>query len=153
MHPCQELFIALEKNRTSTFTLFYEKKFHKEAIIADHLPAYFHKLHGDEVLQIFELYFQDLVKDTTQIGKKLYYDNDLELYNAINDIVDLEWMEEADQPSIKTRIQVYEQDKASMTSFKITDYIASRDESVDSMDINNPSEYSAQGLVRPLAPV
>ena len=60
-------------------------------------------------------------------------------------------MEEADQSSTKKCIQVYEKDKASITSFKMTDYITSRDESVDSMDINNSSEHSTLSSVRPLA--
>ena len=46
--------------------LLYKKRFHEEAsTIADRLPAYFYKLYGDEVLHIFEPYYQDLVKDTT----------------------------------------------------------------------------------------
>ena len=68
--PGYELFIALEKNKNSMFTLFYKKCFYKEAsIITDHLLAYFYKLYREEVLHIFNLYYQDLAKDATRINE------------------------------------------------------------------------------------
>ena len=89
--PGHTLFIALEKNRNSTYTLFYKKRFHEEAsTIADHLPAYFYKLYGEEVLCIFDPYYQDLAKEATWINQKPYYEDDLELYNAITDTADIE---------------------------------------------------------------
>ena len=65
-HTGQLLFITLEKNKNGTYKLLYKKRFHEEvSTIVDHLPAYFYKLYGDEVLRIFEPYYQDLAKDTT----------------------------------------------------------------------------------------
>ena len=58
--------------------------------MADHLPAYFLKLYGSDVLSIFNPYFQDLVIDTTWVDNQPYYADDLELHKVINDIVDLE---------------------------------------------------------------
>ena len=85
----QLLFITLEKNKNRIYTLLYKKRFHKEvSIITDYLPAYFYKLYGNEALRIFEPYYQDLAKDATWIDNQLYYEDDLELHNAINDTVD-----------------------------------------------------------------
>ena len=59
-HERQLLFVALEKNQAGTYSLFYKKDFYEEvSIVADHLPAYFLKLYGSDVLSIFDLYFQD----------------------------------------------------------------------------------------------
>ena len=58
--------------------------------MADHLPAYFLKLYSSDVLSIFDLYFQDLATDATWVDNKPYYVDDLELHEAINNIVDLE---------------------------------------------------------------
>ena len=56
--PGQKLFIALEKNKNGSYTLFYRKKFHKEvSIVVDHLPAYFLKLHEEGVLSLFDSYY------------------------------------------------------------------------------------------------
>ena len=44
----------------------------------------------------------------TWIDEQSYYEEDLELYNAINDTVDLEQIENEDQPSTKKRAKVYE---------------------------------------------
>ena len=134
--------------------LFYKKRFYEEAsMITDHLQAYFHKLYKNNTLQIFDPYYQDLAKDAIQIDKQLYHKEDLKLQNAIDNIVNLEWIEDEDQLSLKKRVQVYKQDNASMTSFKTTDYIARGDNSVDSMEIDNPSENSTQSLERPSVPV
>ena len=90
-HLGQSLFVALEKNKRSIYSLFYKKHFYDEAsIVVDYLLAYFLKLYGNNVLSIFDPYFQDLAKDATWVDNQLYYDNDLELYEAINDTVDLE---------------------------------------------------------------
>ena len=63
-HVGQLLFVALEKNKTGTYLLFYKKHFYKEmSTVVDHLPAYFLKLYGSDILSIFDLYLQDLVKD------------------------------------------------------------------------------------------
>ena len=62
--PGQKLFIVLEKNKSGSYILFYRKKFHEEAsTMADHLPAYFLKLYKERVLNLFNPYYQDLVKD------------------------------------------------------------------------------------------
>ena len=94
-----------------------------------------------------------MAKDATWINNQLYYEDDLELYNAINDTIDLEWIEEEEQSSNKKRVWVYKQDDTSMTSFKTLDYVLGSAESIDSMEINNSSDNSTQGLERPLAPV
>ena len=40
--PSQKLFVALEYNRNSSYSLFYWQKYHKEmGTVADHIPAYF----------------------------------------------------------------------------------------------------------------
>ena len=83
--------MTLEKNQAGTYSLFYKKYFYEEAsTVADYLPAYFLKLYDSDVLSIFDLYFQDLATDTTQVDDHPYYTDDLELYKAINDTVDLE---------------------------------------------------------------
>ena len=61
-------------------------------------------------------------------------------------------MEDEDQQSPKKRVQVYEQDNTSITSFKTTDYIAGGDNSIDIMEIDNLSENSARSLARHSAP-
>ena len=44
--------------------IFYRKKYNEEdIIIADHVPAYFIKLYGEEVPTIFNPYYQDLSKE------------------------------------------------------------------------------------------
>ena len=58
--------------------------------MADHLPTYFLKIYGSDILSIFDLYFQDLAIDATWVDDQPYYVDDLELYEAINDTVDLE---------------------------------------------------------------
>ena len=58
--------------------------------MADHLPAYFLHLYGEEVLSLFDLYYQDLAKDAKWIERQPYYEEELELNEAINDDVDLE---------------------------------------------------------------
>ena len=93
-----------------------------------------------------------MAKDATWIDDQPYYEDDLELYNAINNTVDLKWIEEEEQPSNKKRVQAYEQDDTSMTSFKTSDYVPGSAESVDSIEIDNPSDNSAQGSERPSAP-
>ena len=96
-HSGQLLFIALEKNKCSIYLLFYKKHFHdKISIVADYLLAYFLKLYGNNILSIFDLYFQDLAKDTTWVNNQSYYEDDLELYEAINNTVDLEWIEDVE---------------------------------------------------------
>ena len=60
-------------------------------------------------------------------------------------------MEEAEQLSTKKRVYVYEQDDTSMTLFKTTDYVLGGLESVDSMEVDNPSKNSTWGSEKPLA--
>ena len=82
--------------------LFYKKRYHNEAsTVVDHIPAYFYKLYGERVLQIFDPYFQDLARDVIQKEDQLYYNDELELNEAIQDYIDLEWMLEEDQPSTR----------------------------------------------------
>ena len=62
---CQCLFIALERNQNGIYTLFYKKRYHdKASIVADNLSAYLLKLYREDILPIFNLYFQDLAQDT-----------------------------------------------------------------------------------------
>ena len=108
-HSKQSLFMAFEKNKRGTYLLFYKKYFHKEvSTVVDYLPVYFLKLYRNNVLFIFNLYFQDLAKDATWVDNQLYYEDDLELHEAINDIVDLEWIENVKQPTNKKRVRIYE---------------------------------------------
>ena len=56
--PSQKLFVVLEKNRSRSYTLFYRNKFHEEAsTVADHLLAYFLKLHRESILSLFDPYY------------------------------------------------------------------------------------------------
>ena len=99
----------MEKNKSDSYTLFYRKKIHKEAsTVADHLPAYFLKLYRNDILPIFDPYFQDLVRDATWVDDQPYYEDNLELYKVINDTVDLEWIENVEQPAMKKRVYIYE---------------------------------------------
>ena len=59
-------------------------------MVADHLPTYFLKLYRVGVLSIFILYYQDLAREAKWINKQLYYNDELELNEAINNNVDLE---------------------------------------------------------------
>ena len=43
-------------------------------------------------------------------------------------------MEDVEQPSNKKRMHIYEQDDASMKSYKTIDYVAGADASIDSID-------------------
>ena len=62
---CQKISVTLEKNLQGTCALFYRKKYYEEArTVSYHIPAYFFKLHGEEVLNIFNLHFQDLSRET-----------------------------------------------------------------------------------------
>ena len=55
----------MEKNKSSSYTLFYRKKFYEElSTVADHLPAYFLKFYREGILSLFDPYYQDLAKDT-----------------------------------------------------------------------------------------
>ena len=58
--------------------------------MVDYLPAYFLKLYRERVLSLFNPYYQDLVKDAKWINDQLYYNNKIELNEAINDYIDLE---------------------------------------------------------------
>ena len=72
---------------------------------------------------MFDPYFQDLAREATQKDDKPYYDNELELNEAIQDDIDLEWILEEDQLSTRKRVKFYEQDDISMASLKIIDYV------------------------------
>ena len=56
--PGQKLLAALEYNRNSLYSLFYQDKYYKEtSTIIDYILAYFLKLHREGVLSIFDLYY------------------------------------------------------------------------------------------------
>ena len=99
--------------------LIYKLKYHNEvSTVADHIPAYFLKLYRKGVLQIFDLYFQDLAREAMWKDDQLYYDDELELNEVIQDDIDLEWILEEDQPLTRKIVKFYEQDDASMASLK-----------------------------------
>ena len=69
----------------------------------------------------------------------------MELNEAMNDHVDLEWIIE-DKPTAKKYIRIYEEDNTMIASFKITDYLkggAPDDSSNISIDINQSTSISA----------
>ena len=106
--------------------------------MADHLPAYFLKLYGEGVLSLFDSYYQDLVKDAKWINDQLYYNNEIKLNKAINNDIDLEWIIKEDKPSTKKRVQIYEEDNATIVFYKTSDYVvgAKSVESVEEIDID-----------------
>ena len=88
---CQKISVTLEKNLQGTCALFYRKKYYEEArTVSYHIPAYFFKLHGEEVLNIFNLHFQDLSRETQWKEDQPHCEDELELNEAINDTIDLE---------------------------------------------------------------
>ena len=91
-------------------------------MVADHLPAYFLHLYREGVLSLFDLYYQDLAKDAKQIEGQLYCEEELELNEAINDDVDLEWMIK-EKPAAKKRVRIYKENDVTIASYKTTDYV------------------------------
>lgn len=66
----QRLFVALKKNRQGIFTLIYWKNYNEEpSTVVDHNTAYFIKLCGEVVLNVFDPRYEDLSIDAE--GKKL----------------------------------------------------------------------------------
>ena len=61
-------------------------------------------MYWDGVLSLFDPYYYNLEKDTKWINNKPYYDDQIELNEAMNDDIDLEWMIKEDKPSIKKRV-------------------------------------------------
>ena len=100
------------------------------------------------MLRIFDLYYQDLAKEVTWIDEQPYYEDDLELYNAITDTADIEWIEDAKPLSTKKRVRVYEQDDTSIKLFKTTDYVNRAESYADSMDTDLSPDQSAWSSVR-----
>lgn len=88
--PKHKVFIELENNCNRICSLFYCHKFHKEAsTVVDHIPSYFYKLHGVEVLKIFDPCYQDITKEAKWINSQPYHADNLELNEVINNQVDL----------------------------------------------------------------
>ena len=147
--------MVLEKNCNSLCTLFYRKKFYKEAsTVADHILACFLYLYGKEVLLMFDFYYQDLAKETKQISSHPYYKNKIKLNNTINDNVDLKQIIE-DKLAAKKRVRIYKEDNVTITSYKTIDYITNNNKeepSYESIDINQSISTSARSPQRPLAP-
>lgn len=124
----QQLFAALEKNRNRECAFFHKKRFHNEASTAtDYISVCLYKLYGVEILQRFDAYFQDLTKDTTQKNDQPYYNDELELNEALQDDIDLEWMLEEDKLSTRKQVKFYEQYDTSIASFKTMDHIKDSD--------------------------
>ena len=153
--PGQKLFIVIEKNRQGSCTLFYRKKFYEEAsIVADHLLAYFLHLYGEGVLLLFDPYYQDLAKDAKWIEEQPYYEEELELNEAINDDVDLKWIIE-EKLAAKKRVRIYKEDNVTMASYKTIDYINNSQQesnSQDGMESDQLYVSSAWGSEKPLVP-
>ena len=60
----ENIFISIEKNLSGNYILFYKKKFYYDtSTIADYLPALMQKQYSDDIIYIFELYYQDLAKE------------------------------------------------------------------------------------------
>ena len=98
-------------------------KFHEEAsTIADHIPTYFLKLHRDEVLFIFTLYYQDMASEAKQINGQTYYKDELELNEAINNKVNAEQILDDNNLVAKKCTQICKEDNTIMASYKTLDY-------------------------------
>ena len=63
-------------------------------------------------------------KDVKWIEEQPYYKEELELNEAINNDIDLEWMIK-EKLAAKKRVRIYEEDDATIASYKTTDYIKS----------------------------
>ena len=81
--------------------------------MVDYLPAYFLKLYREGVLSIFALYYQDLAREAKWINNQLYYEDELELNDTINDKADLEWIIDK-KYTTKKYIRIYEEDNATI---------------------------------------
>ena len=92
-----------------------------------------------------------LAKDATWVDNQPHYETDLELHEAINDAVDLERIEDIEQPNNKKRLRINKQDEASMNSCETTYYVAGVDSSVDSMDTDLSQSERVRGSQNPSA--
>ena len=71
-------------------TLCSIEKNHKEAsTVANYILVYLLHLYGEEVLSMFNLYYQDLAKVVKWIDSQPYYKDKIEFNDAINNDIDL----------------------------------------------------------------
>ena len=117
------MFAAIKNNKNGLCSLFHKKKFHKEtSIVVDHILAYFLKLYREGVLIILDPCYQDIAIEAKWTDNQLYYEEELELNEAIKDDVDLEQITK-EKPTAKKRVRIYEEDDATMASYNTSDYV------------------------------
>ena len=95
------------------------------------------------MISIFDLYFQGLAKNATWVNDQPYYEDNLELNDTINNTVDLEWIEDEEQPTNKKRFCIYEYNDVPMKLYKTINYVVEADTSIDSMEIDLSSSKGA----------
>ena len=81
------------------------------------------KLHGEGLLSLFDPHYQGMDKDVKLIVDQPWCEDELELNESINEVVELEWMIEEENPCAKERLRIYEEDDASMASCETTDCV------------------------------